>query len=250
MTPNLRGALFMMGSMVSFTVNDAFMKSLSGSLPLAQAIFLRGIATTLGLVLLVHLMGQGLWPRLTGRDRWLIMARNLAEVATAYFFLTALFNMPLANATAILQALPLTVTFAGALFLGQAVGWRRFLAIGIGFFGVMLIVRPGMDGFTIYSVYALIAVVLVTIRDILSRMISGQVGSVTVALSTSIWVTVAFGLATIGQDWQPVDTSSALAVGRGGDQHHRRPMSLPWPPCARATSRRSRRSVIPALWRR
>ena len=54
--------------------------------------------------------------------------------------------MPIANASAILQSLPLAVTLAAALFLGEPVGWRRYLAIAIGFVGVLIIVRPGSDG--------------------------------------------------------------------------------------------------------
>ena len=52
--------------------------------------------------------------------------------------------MPIANASAILQSLPLAVTLAAALFLGEPVGWRRYLAIGVGFVGVLIIVRPGV----------------------------------------------------------------------------------------------------------
>ena len=78
----------------------------------------------------------------------LIVARGLAEAAAAYFFLTALLAMPLANVTALLQMLPLTVTLGGALVFREPVGWRRWSAIIIGFVGMLLIVRPGTEGFT------------------------------------------------------------------------------------------------------
>ena len=152
MTPNARGALFMMGSMTAFTVNDALMKGLSGLVPLSQAVFLRGCLTTLLMLGLALVLGQ-VRLHVSRRDRGLIALRTLTEVGTAYFFITALFNMPLANASAIMQALPLTVTLAGAVFLGQAVGWRRWAAIAVGFLGVMLIVRPGMSG--VHDLFAL-----------------------------------------------------------------------------------------------
>ena len=82
-----------------------------------------------------------------------IWLRVAAEVGAAVFFLSALAQIPLANVTAILQAVPLTVTMAAALFLRETVGWRRWLAIIIGFTGVTIIVRPGVDGFSIYSFY-------------------------------------------------------------------------------------------------
>lgn len=203
MSPNARGAAFMMGSMTAFTINDALMKSLAGAMPLSQAVFLRGVLTTVLMLALALALRQFRLPK-SSRDRRLIAGRTLTEVATAYFFITALFNMPIANASAIMQALPLTVTLAGALFLGQTVGWRRWTAIAIGFVGVMLIVRPGMEGFTIYSVYVLAAVVMVTIRDILARKISQDVPSLMIALNNAVWVTVAFGIASVFSDWAPI----------------------------------------------
>ena len=208
----MRGALLMMGSMASFTLNDASMKALSDELPLAQALFLRGLAT----MALMYLLARSLGPlklKMSRRDRNLVRLRNLAEIGTAYFFITALFNMPIANAAAIMQALPLSVTLAGALFLGQAVGWRRLSAILVGFLGVMLIVRPGMAGFNIYSVYVLIAVVLVTIRDVLSRKISADVPTMTVALMNAVSVTVAFGLASLFTDWAPLTVKATMQLG-------------------------------------
>ncbi len=142
MSDNTRGALLMTGSMAAFTFNDAFMKSLGEHLPLFQAIFLRGIGTTLFLIALTVWMRQ---VRLAAsrRDWTLMIIRAVSEMGGAWFFITALFHMPFANLSAILQALPLAVTLAGAVFLGESVGWRRMTAILIGFAGVMLIVRRG-----------------------------------------------------------------------------------------------------------
>ncbi|KMW56168.1 putative membrane protein [Candidatus Rhodobacter oscarellae] len=209
---NSRGALFMMGSMAAFTLNDACMKGLSGELPLAQAIFMRGVPTVVMMLVLAWALGQ-LRFDFPARDRKLIAIRNLTEIGAAYFFLTAIFNMPIANATAILQVLPLSITLGGALFLGEQVGLRRWTAILVGFFGVLLIVRPGFDGFTIYSLYVLITVCLVTMRDLLSRKISAQVPTLFVALSNAVSVTVAFGLVTLFTEWQPVSGGALLNLG-------------------------------------
>ena len=198
--PNLRGALLMMASMATFTFNDACMKALSDELPLFQAVFMRGIAT-------VTMMGAGAWYfgqlhlNIARRDWALIALRTTAEVAAAYFFITALFNMPIANATAILQALPLSVTLAGAVFLGEAVGWRRLLAILIGFAGVLFIVQPGAAGFNSFSIYAILAVAVVTVRDLAARRLSADVPSMTVALTAAVAVTVVMGLASITDTW-------------------------------------------------
>ncbi len=199
-SPNTRSALLMMGSMAAFTFNDACMKALSDEIPLAQAVFMRGIATGLLLAVLAWRMG-GLRFSLSRRDRALIALRTVAEAAAAWFFITALFNMPIANATAILQALPLTVTLAGALFLREPIGWRRLLAILIGLVGVLLIVQPGAEGFTVYSVYAVLAVLTVTVRDLAARRLSAEVPSMLVALVASLGVTVSFGAVSVLDSW-------------------------------------------------
>lgn len=208
LSDNMKGAALMAGSMTAFTVNDAFLKALSDELPLFQALFLRGLGLTICLFGLCLVMGQfrlGL-----GRANWsLIGWRALAEVLAAYFFLTALFNMPLANVSAILQALPLTVTLAGAVFLGEALGWRRMTAIVLGFAGVLLIVRPGTDGFNIYSLMALAAVAAVTLRDLVVRRLSSDVPTLMVALSAAVAVTAAAGVASAFVNWAPVSGKAA-----------------------------------------
>jgi S-adenosylmethionine uptake transporter len=77
--------------------------------------------------------------------------------------------MPIANATAILAALPLSVTVAAAVFLKEPLGWRRISAVLVGFVGVMLIVQPGTDGFNVFSLSALLAVLFITGRDLVTR---------------------------------------------------------------------------------
>ncbi|WP_243645143.1 DMT family transporter [Rhodovulum euryhalinum] len=207
----MRGAALMMGSMAAFTFNDACMKAASDEVPFFQALFVRGCGTILLLLVLSRVMGS-LRLRLSRRDWGLICVRTLAETGAAYFFISALFNMPLANVTAILQAVPLAVTLAGALFLGEAVGWRRWLAIGIGFGGVLLIVRPGTEGFNVFSVYALISVGCVTLRDLVTRRLSGGVPSMTVALSAALGVTLFAGLGAAGTDWVPLGARPGLQL--------------------------------------
>ena len=211
MSDNTRGALLMTGSMASFTFNDAFMKSLGEQLPLFQAIFLRGIGTTLFLIALTVWMRQ---VRLAAsrRDWTLMIIRAVSEMGGAWFFITALFHMPFANLSAILQALPLAVTLAGTVFLGESVGWRRMTAILIGFAGVMLIVRPGADGFTIYALYGLATVACVTVRDIVSRMMSRELPSLMVASVSALGVTLFAAVGSTFETWAPVTLPVALKL--------------------------------------
>ena len=203
LTDNIRGALMMVGAMTAYTVNDAFMKSLSGDMPVFQAIFLRGLGVTLALGLICWSKGQ-FRARIAPRDRRLIGLRSLAEAASALMFLTALFNMPLANLSAILQALPLTVSLAAALILREPLGWRRLTAILIGFGGVLLIVRPGGADFNIYSLYAVGAVLLVTVRDLAVRPMSRDVPSILVAFVAAGTVCAVAGAVSLLSPWAPL----------------------------------------------
>ncbi|WP_224823952.1 DMT family transporter [Cognatishimia sp. MH4019] len=205
LSDNTRGALLMTASMAGFTFNDVFMKAASDEVPLMQALFLRGVVTTL-LIFAMAVALRQLRFDLPRRDWGLIALRTVSEVVAAYFFLTALFNMPIANVTAILQALPLTVTLAGALLLGEAVGWRRMAAILIGFVGVMLIVRPGPDGFNTYALYALLAVAAVTMRDVFTRKLTRDVPSLTVALVGAAAIGLLGLVGTLTQPWAPMST--------------------------------------------
>lgn len=203
----------MMGSMTAFTVNDAFMKLLSVDLPFFQLLFLRSVGVVFLMGLLAYRAGA-LRFRIPGPDKKLIALRSLSEVGAAWFFISALFHLPIANVTAIIQALPLTVTLGAALVLKEPVGWRRFAAIAVGFIGVWLIVRPGTESFDIYSLYAIAAVACVTVRDLCARRVSGEVSSLTIALITGVAVLLfsASGAAVI--DWQPVsNTNWVLLLG-------------------------------------
>ncbi len=189
LTDNTRGALLMAASMAAFTFNDACMKALAGDMHFLQALALRGILTTTVLVGITYASG-GFAVRISGRDWGLLTLRTGCEVLAALLFLSALFHMPLANLSAILQALPLTVTLAGALVFREKIGWRRLTAILVGFVGVLLIVRPGAEGFTIYSVYGVLSVLAVTVRDLAVRRMAASVPSTLTALLAAAGVTL------------------------------------------------------------
>ncbi|MDK3072131.1 DMT family transporter [Sedimentitalea sp. JM2-8] len=211
MSPNTRGALLMMASMAAFTLNDACIKATDKALPLFQLLTIRGVISTFLIFVLARHLGA-LRFDLSRRDWALVALRSVSEIGAAYFFLTALLNMPLANVTAILQVLPLTVTLGAALFFRDPLGWRRMVAILVGFGGMLLIVRPGPDGFSIDSLYALAAVGCVTARDLATRRMSAEAPSMTVTLCASFSVLLFSAVASTGVDWQPVDGRLALLL--------------------------------------
>ncbi|MGB5865436.1 MAG: DMT family transporter [Sulfitobacter sp.] len=211
MSPNTTGAMLMMASMVAFVLNDTLLKLTGGGIPLFQLIFLRGLLATVLIFALVYALGA-LRLSLSGRDKGLIAMRGLLEIITSYFFLNALFNMPIGNLNAIMQVVPLTVTLGSALVYREVVGWRRMLAILIGLGGVMMIIRPGAEGFNVWSLYALAAVVGVTARDLFTRRLSRDVSGMTVTLGTTVAVMMAAGLASLTEEWVAITPQNTAYI--------------------------------------
>lgn len=203
LSDNARGAVLMTVAMAAFTLNDTAMKLVMQSVPLFQAIGLRGLLATFALLVIGWRMG-GLRLNLPPRDRQLLALRSGAEVLGTLTFLAALNHMPLANLSAILQVLPLAVTLAAALFLGDRIGWRRMTAILVGFAGVLIIIRPGPDGFDLWALVGLASVACVVVRDLVTRRMSASLPSVTVALTAAVTVLAMGGFGTALQGWQPV----------------------------------------------
>lgn len=210
LSSNLRGALFMSLSMAGFTFNDSIVKLLTGDLSVAQVMFLRGVIATL-LIYMLARHRSALRPLRNLRNPWVAL-RVGGEVVGTLTFLIGLANVPLANASAILQALPLAVTMGAALFLAEPVGWRRWLAILAGFTGVLIIIRPGFEGFSPYSLMIVGTVIFASARDIATRKVDPAIPSLFLSTVTAASVAVA-GLLLIPAmgGWRPVD---ALQLGQ------------------------------------
>ena len=211
MSENFRGATLMMVCMSAFVLNDAFVRLAGNTLPLAQILFLRGILTTT--LLLIFALYIGVFKlRVSRSDKWKIFFRSVTESVTAYFFLTAVMHMPFANVTAILQILPMTVTLSSAFVFKEKVGILRLGLIIIGFLGVILIINPSSDGFNWYSVYALIAVASITIRDLLTRKLSDEVPALLPTFSASLGVLVFSFVLMLSTPIQPMDMDNSLFI--------------------------------------
>lgn len=211
-TDNLRGAFLMSLCMAGYGINDAMMKLASETTGFGQALLVRGIVATALLSLLAWRQGA-FRTAVPVADRRVLAFRIVGEIGGTFCFLQALFNMPIANATAILQSLPLAVALAGSWFLGEKVGWRRYSAILVGFTGVMIIVRPGGEGFDGYSLWALAAVCFIVLRDLLTRRLSGAVPSSLVAAITAACITVMGAVMTPLEVWQPLGVRELVLLG-------------------------------------
>ena len=201
----------MVGSMICFAVNDAVIKSLGGVLPIFQTLAVRGGIVVIVLAVMVMRSGWRV-QELRRRDKMILLLRVAAEVGAAFFIVTALFNMELANMTAILQILPLTIPLAAFIFLGEPLGWRRLLAIFIGFLGMLFIVKPGSDGFNVYSLFCLAAVICVTIRDLTARSLGAKLSSQEMSLFAAIGVFGAASVAMMFEPWVAISLTSWAAL--------------------------------------
>lgn len=210
LSANIRSSLFMLLSMLGFVVNDTFIKSLNGEIPAAQVIMIRGLFLTAFIVVIAWQRGLLRQWRTVLHVR--VIFRAMCEGGATYAFLSALPLLPFANLTAILQCLPLAVTFGAALFLGEAVGWRRWAAIAIGFCGVLIIVRPGMSEFHIASVMVLVSVVFAAARDLITRQLPKALPSLLVTGMSAVFVSVlGMSVTLVSGEWHPV-TSGQFSV--------------------------------------
>ena len=168
----------MMMSMACFAVEDTLIKLLSARLPATQILFSVGfggalITLALAIVLNVNLADKILLNRH-------VIARTIADLFGALSFTSAMVLIPMSLLASILQATPLFVTLGAVVLLGEKVGWRRWSAIFIGFFGVLIILQPGYGSFQLASLLGLAAVLCLALRDVVTRDMSTEIPTLTV----------------------------------------------------------------------
>lgn len=197
---NRRGIIAMTTAMSLFCCNDALMKLAREAFPTGQAVTLRtGFAILAGLAMVV---AMGDWRKLPLGLRPLVLARGVVEALCALTFIWALGLLPLANITAILMASPLLIVVLAVLLRIESVGWRRTLALTVGFVGVLIVMRPSAAGFSTAALIALASAVLVAVRDLTTRMIGDDVPSTVISLTTTLTVgALSLGLGAL-ESWQ------------------------------------------------
>lgn len=197
----MRGIVAVSLAMAGFTINDAFIKIVADDLAMTQIMFVRGTIAVFLIAALASWRGQFRFPaEIVSRP---LSWRLVGEVGATFCFLTALFNMPIANATAILQAVPLALTLAAALVLGEHVRWRRWMAIVAGFLGMLLIIKPGAEGFNAYSLWAIVSVGFIVIRDIATRYVPRAVPPLIITLLAMAAVTASGLIGMLAEaSWQ------------------------------------------------
>ncbi len=206
---NRRGILAMSLAMALFIANDALVKQVSATLPGPQLIFIRGLMATTLVLIMAQTMGHlKNWRMMLNGKLWL---RGAVDAMASLTYLTAVFHLPLGNATAINLASPLFITVFAIFFFKERVTLQRGALILLGFTGVLMVVQPSADGFNVYAWICVLATLFHATRDTLTRAIGLHIPALLITLSTAVSVAIAAGSITLTQTWVPV-TNNALAL--------------------------------------
>jgi drug/metabolite transporter (DMT)-like permease len=174
--------------MAGFSASDALSKSVVAYMNAGQLMCLRGLITSILVYLIARKMGALRSLRVVLKP--MVIVRVVCEMLAAVTYITALGMMPIANASAILQSLPLVVTFGAALFFREPVGWRRWSAIAVGLVGVIVIIRPGPEGFTAAALLCVASVLVTAGRDLATRSVDPEIPSLMITVVTAVSVSI------------------------------------------------------------
>lgn len=191
-TSNLRGALFAFLAVLCFSLNDVGIKFLSGDYALHQIILFRALVGLITFSVFIMPFYGGLIVFRTRRPL-VHLVRGLCVVMANMCLFLGLAAMEIADAVAVFFISPTVITVFSVIFLGERVGPRRWLAIAVGFAGVMVIVKPGTSAFQIASLLPLASAVLYATLHMLTRKIGGTESAATMVLYMQITFVVASG---------------------------------------------------------
>lgn len=192
---NLRGSVLMIAAIVIFSLMVACIKEIGTGLPLPQVIVVRQVIIT---ILLLPLFLPDLRATFRTAHPGLQILRGGFSLGAILLGFTALVHVPLADATALGFTKVLFVTVAAVLILKETVGTRRWIATGVGFLGVLVMLAPGGSGeVTVYHLLALLGAVFAAGISITIRMLSETEKTATILLYQSIVLLAALIVPTV-----------------------------------------------------
>lgn len=218
---NLRGILLMLASMALFAVEDMFIKIAARDIPSGQIILIAGLFGLPPFLIMARRAGLPVLSRAALHPA--VLARAAGEMVGSLAYIIAISSVPLPTVSAVLQVLPLAVTLGAALFMGESVGWRRWSAIAVGLSGVLLVIRPGFEGFEAAALWVLVTVAALTVRDLATRAIPsacsdaqisawGMISVAALGAGMMAWT----GEAVLPDATQTAGLAAMVAFGTGG----------------------------------
>lgn len=208
---NVKGILLMVGAMALFAIEDALLKAATSDLSTGQIILINCgasgvIFAAMAIMRRESLISRAVW---TGMP----LLRSLSEVAATAFYVTSLALIPLSMASAILQSTPIMITMLAAIFLGERVGWRRWTAIILGLVGVLIILRPGLDGFRPEALWGVAGAIALSLREIFTRRIPQSLTALQVGFGAMVGVAAVGAAMMLAQGgWQNPTGAEALIL--------------------------------------
>ena len=169
MSVNLKSIIFMIIAMGCLTLTDLLIKVASQTLPIGQVMISYGVGSLIVFWALLRIKGESI--RLSPLTNPTVIFRNIGDLIALNGMFLALVYVPLSTIGAVIQTVPILVTAAAALFLGERVGMRRASAIFVGFLGALLIIQPGAASFDITAILVLIAAIGMALRDIATKLV-------------------------------------------------------------------------------
>ena len=213
LSASVRGILCMVAGMALLTLNNAFLKTLTGDYPPGQLIALRAAFVFIPIALIAW-CSDGLESlKVNNIGGQSIRAAFL--VATQFLMVTSLGLLPLADVTALSFSGPLVITALAGPMLGEQVGWRRWAAVVVGFSGVLIMVRPDPEIFRIAALLPILAASSGALRDLVTRRISTGESSIAILCFSTSAVLLA-GLVSMFFDRAPLNMADLPLLAVAG----------------------------------
>ena len=174
----------MITAMGCLTLADLLIKIASQTLPIGQVMIFYGVGSIIVFWSLMGIKGEPI--RLSPLTNPAVLLRNIGDLIAINGMCLALVYVPISTVGAVIQTVPIMVTVAAALFLGERVGTRRILAIFIGFLGTLFIIQPGATTFEITTILVFIAAVGMALRDIATKLVRENFSTLLLTFYTSM----------------------------------------------------------------
>ena len=198
--PSTRGAVLLVAGISVFGMSDNLTLLVSDQVGVGQFHFSRSLISIVMVIMLGRLFGLGVIPKNWGP----VLARTFFIVVSMLLYFGVLPMMPIAEAGAGLFTSPIFVLVFSALLYGETIGWRRIAAVVIGSMGVLMVLQPGGDGFTVYNLLPVLAGASYAMGSIITFRYCQEESSLAILMSFLVAIGLCGALATTGLTIFPV----------------------------------------------
>lgn len=210
----MRAILLMILAMALLALSDVFIKLSSQVFSPGYVMFLLSLGGTLCFMLIAKWQGANLLSR-DAFHPW-VLARSGLEIMGGLGLVLSIGVIPLSLFAAIMQMAPLVVTLGAAVFLKEPVGLRRWLAILVGIIGMLLVIKPGTDGFEPAALFAVMGVCGLGLRDLITRLSPSHIPSISLATwGFTATIPIGFGLILVSEAPTNVTAITVWHMGAG-----------------------------------